>query len=85
MVCCNIRGDYVLVVKFSGGLCPSCKIQRGGGGGGGGGGGLCPSCKIYGGTGWYCKQINLQNWRFTFYSGWSSRIANNTGQDQTAH
>ena len=31
------RGDYVLVVKFSGGggLCPSCKIQRGGGGGGG--------------------------------------------------
>ena len=25
-VCCNIRG---------GGLCPSCKIQRGGGGGGG--------------------------------------------------
>ena len=34
-------GDYVLVVKFSGGgLCPSCKIQRGG---------LCPSCKIHGG------------------------------------
>ena len=34
-VCCNIRGggDYDLVVKFSGGggLCPSCKIQRGGG------------------------------------------------------
>ena len=28
-----------------GGLCPSCKIQRGGGGGGG----LCPSCKIHGG------------------------------------
>ena len=29
-VCCNIRGDFV-----RGGLCPSCKIQRGGGGGGG--------------------------------------------------
>ena len=34
-VCCNIRGsgggvDYVLDVKFSrGGLCPSCKIERG--------------------------------------------------------
>ena len=33
-VCCNIRGDYVLVVKFSGGgggyvLCPSCKIHGG--------------------------------------------------------
>ena len=39
-VYCNIRGgDYVLDVKFSGGLCPSCKIQRGR---------LCPSCKIYG-------------------------------------
>ena len=25
-------GGYVLVVKFSGGLCPSCKIHRGGGG-----------------------------------------------------
>ena len=24
-----IRGDYVLVVKFGGGLCPSCKIRRG--------------------------------------------------------
>ena len=44
-VCCNIRGelcpsckiqrgDYVLVVKFTGG---------------GGGGGLCPICKIHGG------------------------------------
>ena len=45
-VCCNIKGgDYVLVVKFrGGGLCPSCKIHRGGGGGG-----LCPSCKIHGG------------------------------------
>ena len=33
-VCCNIRGGF-----HPGGLCPSCKIQRGGGG-------LCPSCKI---------------------------------------
>ena len=53
-VCCNIMG----------GLCPSCKIQRGdyvlvvkfSGGDyvlvvkfSGGGGGLCPSCKIHGG------------------------------------
>ena len=41
-VCCNIRGDYVLVVKFSGGdYVLVVKFS--------GGGGLCPSCKIHGG------------------------------------
>ena len=40
-VCCNIRGDYVLVVKFSGGdYVLVVKFS---------GGGLCPSCKIHGG------------------------------------
>ena len=50
-----------------GGLCPSCKIQRGGGGGGGGyglvvkfsgGGGLCPSCKIQ--RGGLCPSCKIQ-------------------------
>ena len=35
-VCCNIRGGGGF---RPGGLCPTCKIQRGGGGWGGGGGG----------------------------------------------